>query len=315
MSAIASSHTPIDLDLQKIIDSHFIHNDSQCDQMFDAFSEHTTNTRQNILKVATLCKNKDRVVIMAPGPLEPIKDLANIFKEVVLIGYSLSRLRELAGNLKNVRCIQQNFTGGVVDQILEIFRSNPRRYTEDQAFDQITVLLDSDKGVNLDDSLKDLDGADLVISSNLLSQLPVSVEEPIFELMGNTQFSKFPKHCTPIPEKKFNQVFDEWEDRVFNHHIQNLFSLTAPKKGLVYLADSIKRSLIEKTKEDRVRECNDVRGLDVVAKKIDHLFNVVVQSPKQWNWDVLLSEATDQSPFSLIQRWSIKAMIIIPKDI
>jgi hypothetical protein len=126
----------------------------------DAWGPHLRRTRQLILEAADACPGRGKVVILGSGLLldVPVGELSGIFDEVVLVDILHMPIvrREVAG-LANVRLHTHDITG-VVEALSR--GQTPRPGSAD---------LSADLGA---------DGADLVVSCNILSQLGV-LPEPL----------------------------------------------------------------------------------------------------------------------------------------
>ncbi len=117
-----------------------------------AWAPHLENTKAAILEAARSCPAKRRAVVMGSGPLfdVPLAELSALFDEVVLADiFHMPKARRMAGAYANVRLLTQDLTG-IAEALFEQSGPLPRP---------------PPGGLPLE-------GADLAVSANLLSQLP-----------------------------------------------------------------------------------------------------------------------------------------------
>jgi hypothetical protein len=118
--------------------------DARYDRCRDAWKPHLTACREAILAAAEACPRRGRVAILGSGGLHdvPLEDLACRFDEVLLVDLiHLPRARRRMRPLANVRAVESDVTG-------------------------VLATLDALSTPSIPD-------ADLVVSLNLLFQLPV----------------------------------------------------------------------------------------------------------------------------------------------
>ena len=123
-----------------------------------AWQPHLENTRAIILEAAELCPEKGKALIIGSGLLFdiPLLELSQRFKEVVLVDIiHLWRVRRQIARYPNVHLLQLDVTG-IVAQIHRMARGR-----------QPVQIPQYQPGFFLND------GFDLVVSANILSQLPV----------------------------------------------------------------------------------------------------------------------------------------------
>ncbi|MBN67004.1 MAG: hypothetical protein CMM94_05500 [Rickettsiales bacterium] len=123
---------------------------------------HLERSQGSILKAARQCEQKHRALIVGSGLLFdiPVRELSRLFDEVVLLDIvHLWRVHRSASQLPNVRLIQRDVT----DIVERSFMAGRKRIPVSVPRRQLNYLLD--------------DGFDLVVSANILSQLPVLPNE------------------------------------------------------------------------------------------------------------------------------------------
>ena len=123
-----------------------------------AWQSHLANTQSLILKAADNCPGSEKALIIGSGPLFdiPIAELSGQFQEVVLVDILHPwKSRYYTKCLPNVRLEQLDVTG-VVENVFALPRSR-----------QSLEMLSCKPGYFLHE------GFDMIISANVLSQLPV----------------------------------------------------------------------------------------------------------------------------------------------
>ena len=123
-----------------------------------AWRPHLENTRALILEATELCEQRGKVLLLGSGLLFdiPVAELSERFREVVLVDIiHLRTVHRQVEQYPNVHMVQKDITGAV-EQLYTCFRNR--------------------KSVRIPQYRPDFfleDGFDLVVSSNILSQLPV----------------------------------------------------------------------------------------------------------------------------------------------
>ncbi len=121
----------------------------------EAWAEHLAHSRALILRAADKCPSHDKVVVLGSGLLLdiPLADLSRMFAEVELVDiFHMPMVRRAAARFANVRIEAIDVTG-VVENVYQAAISGDG--------------LPTPRSGNLP-----TDGADLVVSANLLTQLP-----------------------------------------------------------------------------------------------------------------------------------------------
>ena len=148
---------------------------------FAEWRPHTERTRSLILEAAERCSLHDKALIVGSGLLFdiPIADLSRRFREVVLVDIlHLWQVRRAVGAYSNVRLEQLDVTG-VAEEMHTAAR---RRRTLAEPQCKPKFFLD--------------DGFDLVVSANILSQLPV---------VPNGYASRWKYRSTPEQVRRFSR--------------------------------------------------------------------------------------------------------------
>lgn len=133
------------------------------------WAPHLAASRQAILKSVDACETRDRVVVMGAGWLldVPLRELSEAFREVVLLDLmrpAATRLRLALGHYRNVRFITHDVTGIMANLRDKVEGARQHRTALD------LTPLHSGGPPALPGPAAD---ADLTLSVNLLSQLPV----------------------------------------------------------------------------------------------------------------------------------------------
>ena len=171
-----------------------------------AWQPHLERTRSVIMEAADLCGKKERALIVGSGLLFdiPLAELSRRFREVVLADIlHLRKVRKRAGQYPNVRLEQLDVTG-VVEHVYALPRGKgaerlPERKPE--------FFIE--------------EGFDLVISANLLSQLPVRPNAYLSRRMKGLK----------------NGVLQEFSRRLVENHLDWLASFP----GVVCLIADLER--------------------------------------------------------------------------
>lgn len=273
---------------QKLIQLFFTNYDELSSGTMDP--QNTSKARSLIMEGAKRCLRNDRVIILAPGPLEPIEDLSKLFKEVVLTGYNEKELLKYTCGLKNVKVITKDFTGDLYSRIIDCFeKAHKEKIQQKQALLNAAELLLQDSKKIIDHEILALGQTDYIISSNIITQLPTCIVNGIDLLQGH--FYK-----KEINSSKLDKACIDWSLSIYNRHIRNLSCLLGGS-GIAYLADTISRGEFfdttfeiyddDKTKSAFDRKWKSIKkmaGLYKAANEIDRLF-IDCLLPQKWNWD------------------------------
>lgn len=139
---------------------------------------HIENSREMILSAAKSIDKTSRVIVMGPGKLEPLAELAAKCGELVLVNNDLFSLVRLAEELsmKNVIIKKMDFTSGLYDEMEKLMTSAVREsYGLQRFMGEIIQLFNNYNPASLLDD-DDLRGADLVVSSLIATQFTVFAE-------------------------------------------------------------------------------------------------------------------------------------------
>ena len=209
---------------------------SRCKQ---AWEPHLANSRRVILETAEGLKKRDSVIIFGAGSLHdvPLKELSEIFTEVHLVDifFLQGTINEIK-KYSNVEFHEVDVTG--------VLR---------KAYEMVNSKLLSSEIETLSKTIPKHfanDEFDLVISLNLLSQLPMAIKNYIEE--------------SNISRLKNNQIFDYFYRSLILNHLIFLrsFALRGSKvllisdtEKMVYSQDS--KSLFEKLPDARLASSED----------------------------------------------------------
>ena len=153
-----------------------------------AWQSHLQNSRQLILSSSALCPQHRKVVVLGSGLLldVPLESLSQQFTQVVLLDIAhLSAVVKRANTLDNVTLLEHDITG-LAQSLLEYRSGDP---LPSPAASLPVIAQD----------------ADLVISSNLLSQLPIT---PSHYLQKQLSLEPQPLH--------------NWQQAIITDHLQLL---------------------------------------------------------------------------------------------
>lgn len=167
------------------------------------------NSKKFILKSAGL-KKKGQAIILGSGWLLdlPIKELSNLFDEVVLVDIiHPKQIQNQIKNYKNVKLIKADITGGLIDFIYSELKLNSKK--------QNKRLLPSAGDFNFDLP----PNADFVISLNVMIQLHVILTDYIkkFDIYSSNALLDFDKkvqqaHLKILPRGKTCLITDIEEE-------------------------------------------------------------------------------------------------------
>lgn len=138
----------------------------------EAWDEHLERTKAYILKTAEKTRIKNHVLILGAGLLLdiPLNELSNIFKKVTLVDiFFLQESIDRIKSFENVDFKQLDITSSFKEfytLFFKYFRNNPQYF--DQHLKNLSYLLPN--------FALDFTDLDLVISANLCSQLPSTIE-------------------------------------------------------------------------------------------------------------------------------------------
>jgi len=121
----------------------------------DAWSTHLEASRALIVDAAKSCLKRRRVVVLGSGWLfdVPLRELSELFDEVVLVDLlHMPGVRKTVGKFSNVVMLEHDIAGVIAPLYQQVREATP---------------------MPLPDADLPLDGADLVVSANVISQLPV----------------------------------------------------------------------------------------------------------------------------------------------
>jgi hypothetical protein len=197
--------------------------ESRADRLKSSWQEHLDLTRLTILEQAQNQSNSrpNKLVVLGAGLLNdiPIKELAEIFKEVILVDlvFMQSTINQLK-SFDNVAFVELDITANLktLYQTVLDFKLNkniPELNT------RINSIINYVPDFFISDS-----SVDMVISLNLLSQLPICIEQWISKQKIDYDFSGFYKS-------------------LIKNHLEYLRRLQANRKNIVLISDTQKQIL------------------------------------------------------------------------
>jgi len=236
----------------------------------EAWAPHLTATRDLITKSATECPATDHAVVLGSGALLdiPLEDLAGRFKRLDLIDIvHPASARRAAAQFENVHLIAADISGvapAVYAQAVTAEpigdRPQPPKGMRDASCEIITTAIDRSlakgdrlgalRAPNPDPAM--INGADFVVSANLLAQLPLLLLD---WLQAHRPFAN-------------DATRDAFARSIIDHHL----ALLQNHPGKVVLVTEVLRLVL-----------ND----DTPGEKIDPLFGApMMLDGNEWWWDV-----------------------------
>ncbi len=235
---------------------------SRCKQ---AWKPHLENSRRMILETVQSLKKHDRVIIFGAGSLHdvPLKELSESFSEVHLVDifFLQATINEVKG-YSNVEFHELDITG-VLRKAYEAC-STPNTVMSELAIFSSFVpkhFMDND--------------FDLVVSLNLLSQLPLPIKNYIEKLN--------------IQESKNNPKLDQFYQSLILNHLNFLRSFAA-KGSKVLLISDIEKMVYGAGSQLKASESS----LEGLTEDIFQGWEIL----DSWNWDLAPLEELD-SQYSL----------------
>ncbi len=230
---------------------------SRCKQ---AWQPHLENSRRVILDSAQGLKKRDRVIIFGAGSLHdvPLKKLSEIFTEVHLV--DIFFLQDTVNKIKrysNVEFHEMDLTG-----ILEkAFATMQRLKIGTKKLEVLKYELDT-LSTFMPKHFPD-EEFDLVISLNLLSQLPMALKNYIEKLN--------------IPHLANDEIFNHFYRNLILNHLSFLRSFAVNGAKVLLISDT-EKMVYNHNKELKACE-SSLEGLDEsIFKDWD--------SPYEWDWDL-----------------------------
>jgi hypothetical protein len=198
------------------------------------WQQHQQQCHAVIRSAVASLKQRNKVVILGSGLLTeiPLDELAQQFHQAVLVDtVFLPQTRQLIQDYANVEWLEEEVSG-LAEQLLQHKSSRQPLPTPNS---RVVSLAE---------------GADLVISANLLSQLPLI---PLQYMVNHFDYS--------------NQQYVDWGEQIIRDHLQSLASLDA---HVVLITDTVHEDIDRKGR---------------VKRREDMLFRVrLPDAAWQWHW-------------------------------
>lgn len=208
-----------------------------------------------------------RAIILGPGLMEPIGDIAKQFKEVVLVDCDLDSIEGLAKGLSNVKCVKLDLTGGLLNKIHTIIVESK---VISNAFITKSKLEEACRDFICDSSfLKELGEADYVVSSQVCSVL---VSESMTFIKSAVKTSVFQESAITM------NINDALSKKVQQQFLSILASLTKPSGKIVFIETVTEKPLLPLVGTVEFTEVLEKDTLPTVQK------NFNVESQDQWHW-------------------------------
>lgn len=200
-----------------------------------AYEEHVRNSKNFILQAASGLSG--RVVVLGPGCVEPLKQLAQQFDQMVLVDYDEETLQKLAASLPKgkVSYIKLDLTGGLIARIDDFFAKEQAKKEVSKLSDLLLNIAKIFSSFKPDVNVANVIGqADLVVSSLVSCQLA--------SLAVKYAKTRLQEHCSETGVRmSVMAVFEEASvnlDRyLISNHFCDLHALTKPE-GRAYWADT-----------------------------------------------------------------------------
>lgn len=208
----------------------------------EQYRPHVDNSRGMMLSQAEWLNPKSKVIVMGPGPLEPLAELAALCGELVLLNYDATSLDVISTNLSrnNVTIKKMDFTGGLYDRLEELLqRADHENWDPLKLIDEATSLFTTYKTSKL---FKDpnLRNADYVISSLVATQFTVFSEQRLeifFEEKYGMKLEEYLKSRTET-DRRLSEADLRLTNYLFVKYGKKLARLIKPT-GRIYLSDTV----------------------------------------------------------------------------
>lgn len=248
------------------------------------FESHIVNSREMMLSQAKSLNKTSRVIVMGPGLLEPLADLAARCGELILVNNDETSLMQLAAGLSaNVSVKKMDFTNGLYDRMEDlIWRANEEKWSIQRFFNEMIYLFNTYRPTDL---LEDagLKNADFVISSLIATQFTVIAEARLQKFVREKLNMSLGSYLQNIPLQEGNK-YAVAEHALCNYLIVQYSKCLAKMikpNGMIYLSDTITElafvPLVAAPSQLRT-ETMDPANLD----KIEASYTVV--QSKKWYW-------------------------------
>ena len=151
------------------------------------WSEHLKNSQQAIIKAVEKTKGRKRVVILGAGAGHdiPFEYLLSEFEEIHLVDVVFLRtIRTKAKNNSKIKIVESDVTG-IINPLVE-----DKEFIREWKRNSIPPRIPPPDEV--------LIGADLVVSCNILSQLPINIKKRLVTLGEDEDSKKLEQFCHSI---------------------------------------------------------------------------------------------------------------------
>lgn len=253
----------------------------------DHYLPHINRSREMILSQAERLNKTSKVVVMGPGALEPLAEIADRCGELILVNYDETALQHLSRNLSrsNVKVKKMEFTAGLYERMEEFMRlAVKENWSAEQFFKVIVSFFATYRPTTLleDPVLKDVD---YVISSLVASQFTIFTDKALvqfFEKQFHITFEYFLSNLSESERVGYGQAEQGLSNHLFVHYAKSLGTVIKPT-GRIYLSDTI--SVVQSIADYALR------GLVQVIKpmldgsnliKIEEHYHVL--ESKKWQW-------------------------------
>lgn len=213
--------------------------------------DHAFNTRKAILQTSTRLDPNESIVLVFGAQffngkfVEPLPELLNRCKKMILVDVDLNSLNELKALLNSPKVIikQKDLTNSF-DSLVEFEKSLSEKPTQAEFIEKSVKLVNKitketiNRAAGISEVLEKDEKADYVISSLVASQLAVNFKDLLFSLFENIFKVNLKQLLMKGSFKEIIQPFEEIYQATISKHTEDV-SVCTKLKGKIYLADTM----------------------------------------------------------------------------
>lgn len=241
---------------------------------------HMDQSRTMMMEGAKTLNPKSKVVVIGPGPLEPLADLVNRCGQLILVNNDETSLKQLADRLpkEKVTMRMKELTEGLYARMEELLdRAIDEKWSPQQVIDAVIVFFNEYRPKNLleDDYLKD---ADYVVSAQIGTQFTVMAEYRLTAFFNETFKISLMAYIKGLSEDVLNnyaKAVNELRDYLYVEYAQSLSKMIKPT-GTIFFSDTEKKLTIR-----------DVGVPGVVSMVTTPMFNIANTAKIQGHYQEL----------------------------
>lgn len=209
------------------------------------YQSHIEQSRAMMMYGAKTLNPNSKVVVIGPGPLEPLADLVKRCGELILVNNDETALKQLADRLpkEKVSSRMKELTEGLYARMEELFeRAIDEKWNAPQVIDAMVTFFNEYRPKNLleDDYLKD---ADYVVSAQIGTQFTVMAENRLGAFFKDTLKMSLIEYMRSVPEnvlENYGKTVDELRDYLYVEYAQSLAKMVKPT-GTIFFSDTEKK--------------------------------------------------------------------------